>query len=79
MTHLGRYPIPIRHDQIAVHTRDRPDKQSMWSNEYEEEFWTLVMDLGSKLEFFDQLPSGFLSQIMETTWREPWHGRADAP
>ena len=70
--HLGRYPIPIRPDQFAVHTKDKPDMKSIWCTKYEEEYWQLIIDLGSDLEFLKKLPDGFLSQVMESSWRKPW-------
>ena len=56
---------------MAVHTDTHKDEKSMWSPDYEAEFWMLLGDWASKFEFLKRLPSTFLSQVMRDTWQRP--------
>jgi hypothetical protein len=76
MQHLGRYPMPRRHEDTAVHQEGEPDRKSMWSPEYEREFWAYITELGGVFKFLEQLPPGFFSTVMTTTWQRPWRGDA---
>lgn len=69
--YLGRYPVPLNHQQMGVHNEKRPDPKSLWCTEYESEFWRLVTELAESLEFLNQLPDDFLKNTMKMTWQQP--------
>lgn len=69
--YLGRYPVPLNHHQMAVHTAERPDEKSLWCPDYEAEFWSLVSELAGGFKFLEELPGDFVANVMETTWRRP--------
>lgn len=77
MSHLGRYPIPLNHRQMAVHTETRPVERSMWCPEYEARFWAIVTDWASQFEFERKLPPGSLQQMIADTWRRPCRSKGD--